>query len=266
LTTINDGGYFTGDSTQNGVIFPSGGSNDSTGQAWGMWADANAGSSDIIAYRRFNRPLGVGQTFEIYVDTGLNTGVEGFVLRTGNDTTGKNNGGRFEFLNNAQQNYAIFGSVFSNTAVPWTDGGVRVDFTLTSADTYSVTLTGLVSGVSQTLTGALQGTSGTTIDSVALYDENRNSGRANFDLYFNKMSITELQVTSFELFQGTNVAIGFTTTPGLVYTLQQCSDLVASNWSTVVSNVVGTGRIMQLTNSVSGAIRNQYYRVGIAGP
>jgi len=74
-------------------------------------------------------------------------------------------------IDSAQQNYSISGSVFSNTAVPWTDGGVKADFTLTSADTYSVTLSGLVSGVSQTLTGALQGTSGATIDSIALYNE-----------------------------------------------------------------------------------------------
>jgi len=262
LTTLNNGGYFTGDSTQNGVI-PSGGINTVSGQAWGLWSDMNNGSSpDIIAYRRFNQSLGVGQTFEIYVDTGLNTGTEGFVLRTGNDATGKNNGERFEFLNSSQQNYAISGSVFSNTAVPWTDGGVKVDFTLTSLDTYSVTISGLVSGVSQTLTGALQGTVGSTIDSVALYDENKTSGQQSFDLYFNSMSvISEPRILSFQILQGTNAVVTFSTIPNFLHDLQANSDLITGTWSTVVSDLPGTGGSLHATNPVTPTAPQQFFRV-----
>lgn len=187
LNTAGNGGFFTGDSTQNGFV-PSGGIN-TAGRSWGMWANSDPGPAEIVAYRGFTGgSLSIGQTFTIDMDSGWNDGVQGFVLRSGTDTSSKNNGARFEFLQISGQGYSVFGSVFTNTAVGWTDGGLRISFTLTGADTYSVTITGLVSGASQTLTGTLGGTGGAGIDSVALYDENINSG-GNFDLYFNSMAV-----------------------------------------------------------------------------
>jgi hypothetical protein len=266
LSAINTGGFYVGDSTLNGSI-PSGGINvynsfNGLNLSWGMWANNSGGPAEIVADRPFNLPLAVGQTFELYMDTGSNTWREGFVLRTGNNTANKNTGERFEFLNITQQTYAVYGSVLTNTAVPWTDGGVRVDFTLTGADTYSVTLSGLVSHVSQTLTGALQGASGSPINSVALYNENTTSGQPNYDLYFNSMSIIgEAQIGSIQL-SGTNAVISFGTAVGSTYELQTTTNLVGGIWSTVISNIPGTGSAMTLTNGVSPGAPNQYYRLG----
>jgi Carbohydrate esterase, sialic acid-specific acetylesterase len=270
LTAYNTGGFYVGDSTQNGFI-PSGGINvlntyNSLNLSWGLWANSSTGPAEIFACRPFNSPLGVGQTFEIFVDTGWNDGVEGFVLRSGNITTNKNVGERFEFLHTANNNYSIFGAVYSNTAVGWTDGGVKVDFTLMSMDTYSITISGLVSGASQTITGALQGISGSSIDSVALFDENINSASPNFDLYFNSMSIiSEPRITSIQLLQGTNAVLRFSTAPVLRHSVQATSDLTSNNWSTVVSNVPGTGGFTQITNSASPASQQQFYRVRMSG-
>ena len=266
LSASNTGGFFVGDSTQNGFI-TSGGINvynsyNGLNLSWGMWANSNSGPAEIVADRPFNMPLGVGQTFEIYVDTGWNDGTEGFVLRTGNDTNNKNNGARFEFRHVANQNYSIIASILTNAAVGWTDGGVKVDFTLTDVDTYSVTMSGLISGVSQTINGTLGGTAGAAINSVALFDENINSGQPNFDLYFNSMSIAGgAQVTSIQLV-GTNALISFDTATGFKYDLQTSTDLVAGVWSTVISNVAGTGGTVGLTNSFAPTIGNHFYRLG----
>ena len=267
LSAINTGGFFMGDSTQNGASIPSGGINvynpyNGLNLSWGMWANNSGGSAEIVADRPFNQPLGVGQTFELYVDTGENTGREGFVLRTGNNTTDKNAGKRFEFLNITEETYAVYGSVLTNTVVPWTDGGVRVDFTLTGVDTYSVTLSGLVSGVSQTLTGALQGVSGSPINSVALYDENNTSGLPNYDLYFNSMSIIGgAQIGSIQ-YSGNNAVISFSSAGRFTYNLQTTTDLVGGVWLTVISNVPGAGGTVVLTNVVAPGTQNQYYRLG----
>jgi len=266
LSAINTGGFFVGDSTLNGSI-PSGGINvynsaNGLNLSWGMWANNSGGSPEIVADRPFNLPLGVGQTFELYMDTGSNTYREGFVLRTGNNTTDKNTGERFEFLNITQQTYAVYGSVLTNTSVPWTDGGVRVDFTLTGVDTYSVTISGLVSGVSQTLTGALQGVSGSAINSVALYDENNTSGLPNYDLYFNSMSIIGgAQIGSIQ-YSGNNALISFTSAGSFTYNLQMSTNLAGGAWSTVISNITGTVGTVVLTNPVPPGTVNQYYRLG----
>lgn len=256
-----------GDSTQNGATIPSGGINvynsfNSLNLAWGMWANNSGGSAEIVADRPFNQPLGVGETFELYMDTGENTGREGFVLRTGNNTANKSAGERFEFLNINDGNYSVYGSVLTNTAVGWTDGGVRVDFTLTGIDTYSVTISGLVSGVSQTLTGALQGVSGSPINSVALYDENGTSGTPNYDLYFDSMSILGGAPIGSIQFSGNNAVISFSSAGGFTYNLQMTTNLVGNAWSTVISNIPGTGGTVVLTNAVPPGTTNQFYRLG----
>ena len=88
----------------------------------------------------------------------------GFVLRNGTDTSSKNNGQRFEFLfvgGNADYSIATNStSPLVDTGVGWTDGGLLLDFTLTGANTYSLTITGIDSGAHATISGLLGGTVG----------------------------------------------------------------------------------------------------------
>jgi hypothetical protein len=184
-------GSFIGDATQNGNI-PSGGGINTSGKSWGTYG--NSGNTEVL-YRNFTGgSLGVGQTFSLALDNGwINTGnVVGFVLRGGTDTSSKNNGERLEFLFvGGNANYSIATNSTSqlvDTGVGWTDGGLVVNFTLTGADTYSLSITGLASHASATISGVLGGVTGSGIDSVALYNQNAGGG-ANYDMYFNQMAI-----------------------------------------------------------------------------
>jgi len=271
LTTVNNGGFFTGSSTNNGGITSGGIDSLNTSNAlvsWGLWANSNAGPAEIVGYRPFTGgSLNVGQTFEIYMDNGYNDGVVGFVLRTGNDTTSKNNGQRFEFLHvHGAPTYAAYSTVYSNSTVGYTEGGLKVAFTLTGADTFSVTITDLTGNASQTITGALAGTSGSGIDSVALYDENTHSD-ASWDLYFNKMSVGDFGVKAAQLVDGTNAVVAFGTSTNAVYNIETNSDLtVSSGWTPLVSNVAGNGGTIVMTNSVPDGTAQLFYRVRMTLP
>jgi hypothetical protein len=185
-------GSFIGDATQNGNI-PSGGGINVGGKSWGLYG--NGGNTEVL-YRDFTGgSLSLGQSFSIGMDNGyIDSGnVAGFILRNGVDTSNKNNGQRFEFLfigGNADYYIATNStSPLIDTGVGYTDGGLLLNFTLTGADTFSLSITGLTSGANTTITGALGGTSGSGIDSVALYNQNAGSGN-HYDVYFDQMAIT----------------------------------------------------------------------------
>jgi hypothetical protein len=185
-------GSFIGDATQNGYI-PSGGAINTSGKSWGLYG--NSGNTEVL-YRNFTGgSLSIGQSFDIGMDNGYvnsDGGVDGFVLRNGTDTSSKNNGQRFEFLFiGGDADYYIATNSTSplvDTGVSYTDGGLLLDFTLTGADSYSLSITGLTSGASAIVSGVLGGTPSSGIDSVALYNQNAGSG-GNYDLYFNQMAI-----------------------------------------------------------------------------
>jgi hypothetical protein len=71
--------------------------------------------------------------------------------------------------------------------VPFTGTGLRLVFTLGANDTYNFTVIDNASGSTDAnITGTLNGTPGSTIDSVALYNRNAGSGTSN-DAFFNSM-------------------------------------------------------------------------------
>jgi hypothetical protein len=70
------------------------------------------------------------------------------------------------------------------------------------------------------------------------------------------------QVSSINTFQKTNVVVGFPTVNNAVYDLQRKSDLLSNGWTTVASNIPGTGGIVLITNSVPNGTPKQFYRVG----
>lgn len=185
-------GFFTASSTQNGS-FPSGGI-DAGGDAWGLYANTNGGAATAVAYRSFTGgSLGNNESFSIFMDNGFVDsvgGIVGLLLRSGNDTSNKNNGQRFEFLFiGGGANYQILdNSGLVDTGIGYTDGGVKLDFMRTGLNSYAATITRLADNSSNTITGTLSGTSGSTIDSVALYNQQAGDGQ-NFDLFFNNMQI-----------------------------------------------------------------------------
>jgi hypothetical protein len=68
--------------------------------------------------------------------------------------------------------------------VPFTGKGLRLAFTLTGTDTYTLSVTD--NGNVTTLTGTLAGTG--PLDSLALYNRNAGDGSA-YDVFFNSLRL-----------------------------------------------------------------------------
>ncbi|MGO9527920.1 MAG: cellulase family glycosylhydrolase [Verrucomicrobiia bacterium] len=271
----SNAGFFIGSSISNGVI-PSLGI-DVNGKSWGLYANTNGSQGTAVACRSFAEgSLGVGQSFNISMDNGyVNSGggAVGWILRTGNDTANKNDGERFEFsyLGGGIGSYQIFTNPAAppvNTSLGYTDNGFTLSFTLTSPDTFSLAIVGNNPAVSTTVTGTLGGTPGSAINSVALYNQFAGQG-ANYDLYFNSMSITgcvssvpagPFNISSFQVLNGSNVVISFVTTNGASYAVESTSNLVPGAWSTVTNNILGTGGMVSITSSVPPGATQQFYR------
>jgi hypothetical protein len=126
-----------------------------------------------------------------FIDSG---NADGFVLRTGNvngSDTDYNTGARFEFLFiGGGDSYAVVdASGYYTIGVPFTGTGLHLVFTLGTNDTYNLAVIDNASGNTDTnVTGTLNGTPGTTIDSITLYDRNAGSGTANYT-FFNSLQI-----------------------------------------------------------------------------
>ncbi len=184
--STSSGGNFRGNSNNNG----GGGGpgiNCSSGAAWGMWASG---------YSRATRPftagstpsavLQVGQTFSIDMDNGwANNGASvGVALRNSSTQdvfTFKFVGGTSSYqVNNATP----------PSPVSYTEGGLRVEFTLTGATTYSVKVYKPNTGSASTYTGTLLNPGGgRDIDRAFFYNDGAGSGSQR-DVFFNTMNIT----------------------------------------------------------------------------
>jgi lysophospholipase L1-like esterase len=66
--------------------------------------------------------------------------------------------------------------------------------------------------------------------------------------------------TSIAVF-GTNVALTFSTVSNQFYIVESRDDLFTGNWATVTNNVPGGGGFAAVTNRVSAAISQRFYRV-----
>jgi len=273
-------GFFTASATQNG-FFPSGGGIDTTSGAnpnptsWGLYANTNVFYNLAIAYRSFTGgSLGPGQTFNIGMDNGYidaDGGTVGFILRNGNDITNKNDGSRFElYFTGGGADYMILtngGSAAIDTGIGYTDGGLNVSITLTGPDTFSCTITALVSGASTNFSGSLGGTPGSGIDSVALYNQWAGNGQ-NYDLFFNSMAVIgDYGIKSIQVPGNTTAVIAVGTSTNATYDLEQNTNLVSGTWSAVISNVPGTGGVVVFTNAVPANTSQEFYRVKVTvGP
>ena len=68
-------------------------------------------------------------------------------------------------------------------------------------------------------------------------------------------------ILSIRTLDETNVVVGFTSATALLYDLQARSNLTSGAWSSVVSNVVGTGQTLWITNAAPPSTREHVYRV-----
>ena len=79
--------------------------------------------------------------------------------------------------------------VAHNLGIPFTGTGLRLVFTLTTTNTYTLRVINNASGATNTISGTLGGTAGSTIDSIALF--NFNAGASpDHDCFFNSLKIS----------------------------------------------------------------------------
>ena len=65
---------------------------------------------------------------------------------------------------------------------------------------------------------------------------------------------------------GTNVVLRFPTSSNLLYNIQRTDDLVVNPWSTIISNLVGTGGVRTNIDIGAATVARQFYRVGSYNP
>jgi hypothetical protein len=203
-TNISSDGFFIGSSTNNGN-----GTNDIDvgGRSWGLYAN---GGDLAVAYRAFSNSLAIGGALRIDMDNGYvnATGTVGFVLRNGNVTSNPTNyttGTRLQFLYvgfDSSNSYKVVDSGGEhNLGVPFTGTGLHLLFTLNNTNTYTLLTIDNASGTTNsTFGGTLAGTAGSTVDSIALFNNNAGPGSANASTSTRcRRSALEVRITASEV-------------------------------------------------------------------
>ena len=187
-------GFYIGSSTNNDGGDPGNdGDIDSSGsKAWGIYAHAYAFPS---AVRPFIGPMVPGQRFTIDMDNGNIDAYQsvGFSLQ---DASGNN---VFEFYASGEDTqYRLHDSTGLGvaTGILFTGQGLHLEFTLTSTNAYSLSISPVGTdgpvGLPQTYTGNLIGQGALTVDQVQVWDFSAcvsGSGSGPCDVFFNNLGL-----------------------------------------------------------------------------
>ena len=87
-------------------------------------------------------------------------------------------------------------------------------------------------------------------------------------MFFNSLTVTgDYGVKSVQTVGKTNAVIAVGTSLNATYNLEERTNLVSGSWSTIISNVPGTGGVVLLTNTVPANVSQNFYRVKVTvGP
>jgi len=200
-TNATENGEFLGDSSDTG---PGGHANINTpsnGAAWGLYANSNQIAS---AVRPFSAPLQIGQTVSIDFENGfVQTNSPAGTVGLGLQDAGSTNRIEFFFVG-GQSDYTLQTASGADTGIGFTDTGLHVAFTLASANTMNVTVTGLNGNAASFTTNgiALEGTPGSAISQIRLFDFNSGVPGAEdpnqYDAFYNNLNIVP-EPSSFAL-------------------------------------------------------------------
>ena len=187
-------GHFLADTGNNPELGPVA----TGGKAFGLYANGSEFET-AAAFRTLSTPLQAGDSFSFQM---VNQAIEqkgatdnpgagsiGLTLRNGKDANvpdDYNKGSRFELINlKGQGNYQLYdGDPGHDTGVAYSDKGITVTITLTSADTYDLEITTLSDKKTSKLTGRRFSGSG-SIESFCIFD--RNGEKA--DGFFNNFQV-----------------------------------------------------------------------------
>jgi hypothetical protein len=186
LSGSSTSGFFVGSSTENdnGNALLAGDTSDidTAGNAWGMYA--NSGTSATAARDFTGGALAVGQSFSLAYDNGnIATGSADVfnLIDSSNNTLFQ-----FGFAGGASNYfYSDATSIAADTGIGFTYFGLDTVFTLTSATTYSFTMTPIdTSLASKTITGTISG----NITGFSAVDDNAGSGSGS-NFYINSAEV-----------------------------------------------------------------------------
>jgi len=169
-------------------------------KAFGIFANGS-GFEQAVAYRGFEKPLAVGDSFSFMMDNGAfekkfdkddpTPGSIGLVLRSGNANSSVadyNKDALFEFgYYNGKDNYQIYdgsGADKVDSGVAFTDAGLSVTVTITGADSYDLEIQTLKDKKVTKLPGRKLSNSG-SIQSFAIFDRNGEK----YDAFFNQFQV-----------------------------------------------------------------------------
>lgn len=165
-----NGGWFMAEGQGNLSVGP---------RAWGLYANSGA---ETWAERPFTSSLQIGQTFRCRLD---NNGIDsGGIVAVHLSNSEQEHLWFLEF----QGGDATYGMSDQGTAIPYTDEGLDIAFTLTSATTYSVDVV-RAGATLYTYTGALESRANMIIDRARFWNINAGGDEAN-NVYVNNLSLT----------------------------------------------------------------------------
>ncbi len=169
-------------------------------KSFGLYANGNEFES-AAAFRSFSTALQAGDSFSFQMTNPAieqkgatdnpGAGAIGLTLRNGNAADAPddyNKGARFEIINlKGQGNYQVYdGDPGHDTGIAYSDKGISVTITLTSADTYDLEVTTLGDKKTTKLTGRRFSGSG-NVESFCIFD--RNGEKA--DGFFNNFQVSK---------------------------------------------------------------------------
>jgi hypothetical protein len=189
-TSDANAGVFIGDANANG-----GGGGPGIacldGTAWGFYANSGA---QVLALRPFTAGnLLVGQPLSLAMDNGYIDGPYAANNVVELQLMNSNNVMRFGFhFRGGASEYQVYDadhpSFERGTGIPFTDGGLRMQFMLTGGDQYRAEFVRLANAMTTTITGTLGAPAGSGIDRLLVVHRNAGSDPAS-DSFFNDIAI-----------------------------------------------------------------------------
>jgi len=253
--------FFADSASDNGYNCSSGGGiNSSCGKSWGAFANNGAVANARRAFTGSPSSLQPNQSFAFSIDNGYvdnSGGAVGVALENSSSNT------VWEFLyagGNATGTYSVRDNSGSlNTGISYLESGMTVVFTLTSATTYSASITP-VGGSTTTITGSLQNPSGGQgISQFRFYNNEPLSGNGcNYNCFLNAISVscptfTVSAPTNQSVCAGSPAAFSITANGAATPTLQwQVSADGGSTWNPVSGGTGGTTTNYTTAATVAG--------------
>jgi hypothetical protein len=96
------------------------------------------------------------------------------------------------------------------------------------------------------------------------FDGERRPRGANADIGADEFSTNVPPVITAFSYSGSNSLISFTTLLGLGYDLQRTDELGPNLWSVIISNMAGTGGVLQRADTNAAGLAKRFYRVRVS--